>query len=201
MMGVIRDHTTPYKNLKTCHECGKRFRTGQEKVTLDIYDDPWAMNPCIVRVHTENDNGHGSCLDKMTDTSWADFRYFECQKCERLIVRQCLDNGWRSYVKTLDEEEVCVRCYQEMVLEDGENAEEFEKGHIPGDFYNSADISAHDWALVPGFHGAFINGKGSVIRFCNQALKLIADGHKVLVNLDSMGIGGSEGYVSLYVKA
>ena len=201
MMGVIRDHTTPYKNLKTCHECGKRFRTGQEKATLDIYDDPWAMKPCVVRVHTENDDDHGSCLDKMTDTSFADFRYFECQKCERLIVRQCLDNGWRSYVKILNGEEVCVRCYQEMVLEDGSDAETFENGRIDGDFFDSREISAHGWSLVPGFHGAFINGKGSVDRFCNQALKLIADGHKVLVNLERMGIGGGEGYVSLFVKA
>ena len=201
MQGIPRDHTTPYKNLKTCHECGKGFRTGQEKATLDIYDDPWAMTPCIVRVHTENDNGHGSCLDKMTDTSWADFRYFECQKCERLIVRQCLDNGWRSYVKTLDDEEVCVRCYQEFRLEEGEPADAFEAGKIPGDFYSDSDLSISGWGLVPGYHGVHITGEERVKHFCRQALKLLRKGHKILVNYDSMGIGGSEGYVSLFVKA
>ena len=201
MMGVIRDHTTPYKNLKTCHECGKRFRTGQEKAILDIYDDPWAMTPCIIRVHTENDNGHGSCLDKMTDTSWADFRYFECQKCECLVVRQCLDNGWRSYVKHVGDEEICVRCYQDLRLEEGEPADAFEEGKIPGDFYTSNDLSAYGWGCVPGFLGVHITGEESVNHFCQQALKLLQEGYKALVNYDSMGIGGSEGYVSLFVKA
>jgi hypothetical protein len=54
--------------------------------------------------------------------------------------------------------------------------------------------------MVPGFHGSFINSGDSAKAFCRQALKLIKEGRKVLVDYYSMGIGGGEGYVSLYAK-
>ena len=204
MMGIPRDHTTPYVKRDTCHECGEVFKKKEfsrgNVVEIKLYDDPWATEPCIVRVHADNDDGHGTCLDKLTDTGWSDFRYFDCPICQRLIVSQCLDNGWRSFQKEYGDELICVKCYQEMKLEGGEESEDLENGKIPGDFFNDSDLNAHGWSLVPGMNGVHIVGKDSARSFCKAALNVISLGHKVLVNYDSMGIGGGEGYVSLYCK-
>jgi hypothetical protein len=78
-----------------------------------------------VRVHTGNDDGHGDCLDKLTDDHYADFRYFECACCGRLVIRQCPYNGWRSYVKIRNDEEICVKCYQDELLQNRHSEKDF----------------------------------------------------------------------------
>ncbi len=201
MQGPYVDCSKPFKKTTVCAECAVKFKKGEAKEVVEVFDDPFAAKPRIVAFHTDNDeDAYGTCLDKMTDTSWANFRYFTCAHCERIVVRQCLSNGWRSYVKSYGGEEICVKCYQDIVLEDGHAHVAFEGGKIPGDFFNSSDLSANDWAQVPGYSHAFINGKETAKRFCTAALDLIEEGHKVLVDYNSMGIGGGEGYVSLYAK-
>lgn len=202
MMGIAHDNKKPYKRTTECHECGEKFKRGESKQILKIYDDPWADQPRICAVHDNNDDEkHGSCLDKMTDTSWGDFRYFLCDHCDRLIIEQCPDNGWRSYYKHNDAgEQVCVKCWQDEIIENGHDAKEFKDGHIPGDFYNEQDLSSHDWVLVQGMSHRYITGSESAKQFCDRALELIDEGNRVLVDYDAMGIGGGEGYVSLYMK-
>jgi len=199
MQGPYVDCSKPFKKTTVCHECGEKFKRGESKQVVELYDDPWAQKPRIVAVHDDNEDRYGTCLDKLTDTSWADFRYKVCDHCNRLIVSQCPSNGWRSYFKLVGDEEICVRCYQEDMLENGHSAESFD-GSIPGDFFNSEDLGANDWALVPGMADVFIRGKESVERFQKTALKLIEEGTKVLVDYGAMGIGGGEGYCSLYAK-
>jgi hypothetical protein len=97
-------------------------------------------------------------------------------------------------------EEFCVRCYQENILANGHNDKEFESGHVPGDFYNEQDLSSHDWVLVQGMSHCYITGSESAKKFADRALELIDEGNRVLVDYDAMGIGGGEGYVSLYMK-
>jgi hypothetical protein len=201
MQGIPRNLTIPFKDLGTCYECSEKFKHGENKAKLEIYLDPWGTKPSIVRVHIGNDDGNGDCFDKLTDTSWSDFRFFECAHCERLIARQRADNGWRSHVKHIVGEEICVKCYQESRLEDGDPVAAFTGESLMGDFFNPSDISAHDWSLVPGYHGHFINSKKSSEKFCETALDLIRDGHKVLVDWGAQAYGGGEGYYSLYVKA
>ncbi|MFA5380161.1 MAG: hypothetical protein WC455_30650, partial [Dehalococcoidia bacterium] len=89
---------------------------------------------------------------------------------------------------------------QENILENGHDTEEFVRGQVPGDFYNEQDLSSHDWVLVQGMSHCHITGSESAKKFADRALELIDEGNKVLVNYDSMGIGGGEGYVSLYYK-
>ena len=200
MQGPYVDQSKPFKKTTVCHECDKRFKKGEPKAVIAIVDDPWATKPRIIAVHRDNETegSYGSCLDHLTDTSWCDHRYMECPLCERMVL---MHNGWRSYVKHIGDDEICVRCYQDLRLEEGEPADAFEEGKIPGDFYTSNDLSVYGWGCVPGFLGVHITGEESVNRFCQQALKLLQEGYKVLVNYDSMGIGGSEGYISLHVKA
>lgn len=205
MMGIAHDNSKPYKRTTECHECGNKFKKGESKQVLKIYDDPWADQPRIIAVHDQNDDENdrygGTCLDKLTDTSWGDFRYFLCEECNRLIISQCPDNGWRSYKHYRDDgSEICVRCYQENILANGHDADDFKDGNIPGDFYSSQDVSSADWVLVQGMSRCYITGKESARVFIDKALELIGKGYKVLVNYDAMAIGGGEGYVSLYFK-
>jgi hypothetical protein len=98
-----------------------------------------------------------------------------------------------------DDEEICVKCYQDEVLESGHDVEDFE--HIPGDFFNDSDLEKHGWIRVPRFGNFHIAGSHEVKVFRDTARGLIKAGKKVLVNYDAMGIGGSDGYVSLFQKA
>ena len=206
MMGIPYDAKKPYKKLHECHECGEKFKPGETIKSgavqkLKIYDNPWATEPSTVKVHTHNDDGrHGSCLDKLTDTSWADFRYFYCFACGRLIISQCPYNGWRSYIHEEHGEEICVACYQQETLTNGMAKDVLESGRVPGDFFEDDEIANHGWALVQGYDNIRIAGSGQAKAFCDTALSFIAKGMKVLINYESMGIGGGEGYVSLYQR-
>jgi hypothetical protein len=209
MQGIPRDYKTPFTELKKCYECGESFHKDEtlksgKVVTLKIFNDPWASSPCTVRVHSANNEGqHGTCLDKLTDTSWADFRYFLCDECcNRLIISQCPSNGWRSY-KQIDNagRDICVKCYQDNILENGHDADDLKRNNIPGDFYNESDISINNWSLVQGMSDCRIAGSESAENFMAKARELAAVGNKVLINYGAMGIGGGEGYVSLYIKS
>lgn len=200
MQGPYVDCSKPFKKTTVCAECGEKFKRGEAKQVVEVYDDPWAVKPRIIAVHSDytgddDKDSYGTCLDKLTDTSWADFRYRVCEDCGRMVISQCPSNGWRSYFKG----EICVKCYQGQVLKDGHGSSSFLLGKIPGDFFNKEEIGANDWAPVPG-GDCFINGSASSERFCDLALKLINDGQKVLVDYGAMGIGGGEGYVTLYCK-
>jgi hypothetical protein len=199
MQGPYVDCSKPYKKTTVCAECGEKFKRGEAKQIVEVYDDPWAKKPRVIAVHSDNEDDHGSCLDKLTDTSWADFRYQVCDVCERMIISQCPSNGWRSYFKPYGDGEICVKCYQDQTIKDGHEASSFLLGKIPGDFFNREEIGANGWSKVPG-GDRFINGTESSKRFCDLALKLINDGHKVLVDYGAMGIGGGEGYVTMYCK-
>jgi len=191
--------------LTECHYCGESFKKDETiksgKVRqLKVYDDPWADEPSIVKVHTDNDTDP-TCFDKLTDPSWGDFGYFECDQCHKMIIMRCPYNGWREYSRmSEDGEQTCVKCIQDDRLINGDKKETFEKGAIPGEFYNESDIANHNWKLVPGMRRVYITGQASAEEFCKTALKLIGENYKVLVDYDSMGIGGGEGYVSMYYK-
>ena len=200
MMGVYVQQV-PFINRQDCHQCGEKIKRGQEFQELSIYNDPWLTKPSTIRVHTGNDDdNHGDCLDMLLDTSWGDFRYFACAACHRTIIRQCPSNGWRSYVKERDGKEICVKCYQDEVLANGEIIEAFEGGRIPGDFYNEWDIRGNGWKPIDKLGNFFFSGSESAKRFCDSAIGLINQGKKVLVDYDSIAITGEEGYVSLFVK-
>jgi len=74
------------------------------------------------------------------------------------------------------------------------------KGGIPGDFFGRDDVIEHGWTPAEGYQGFFLRGASRVREFCETALALLAAGKKVLIDYDSIAIGGSEGYVSLYTK-
>ena len=200
MMGIPQIRK-PFVEKGTCHECGEKIKKNEAFVELEIFDNPFEKTPSIVRVHSGNEDEYGlTCEDKLTDESWAYFRYFTCAECGRMIIRQCPDNGWRSYVKYRDGEEICVACYQEDILENGLSEEAFLNGRIPGDFFGRDDILDNGWTPVQQYQGFFLKGAARVAEIRDAAITRLEAGKKVMIDYDRIGLDGSEGYVSLYEK-
>lgn len=192
MMGVPQK-IVPFVNRKHCHQCGENInpRKKESFAELEIFDDPWLDKPSIVRVHVGNEDEYGSdCLDVLFDTSYADFRYFKCAECGRIIIRQCPYNGWRSYCMCVDGEEVCVRCVQKKILKEGCDE------NLIGDFYSYSELSKNGWTEL---ESVFINSSQRMEAMKARCLGLMKS-QKVLINYESMAIGGSEGTVSIWTK-
>jgi hypothetical protein len=97
-------------------------------------------------------------------------------------------------------EEVCLRCYEESIYDQGLPREEFEVGEIPGMFFNRGDLEKHGFSLVDGFEDWYAHDEASTKALCDEALRLIDAGYQVAVDYERLGIGGGEGYVSLYAR-
>jgi hypothetical protein len=206
MRGPYQDLTTPFTHTDTRHECGEKFKKSEtlksgKKIILDVFDDPWAAGPRTIAVHADNDpdyKNHGSCLDKLTDTSWADFRYFSCDACGRLVARQCNYNGWRSYVHSTEDGEICIACYQEDILTNGHDETALKGPGVPGDFFSTGEPEDRGWTRE--LEGVFVNGGKSAADFLVRINNYKARGSKVLINYSTVAYGGSEGYVDRYTK-
>lgn len=198
------------EELVTCYSCG-RVLLKDQAVPVEVFDDPWDKEPVIIYVCPyewgplmQRGEYWGSCYDILFDTSWADFRYFECYSCGRIVIRQSPYNGWHSYVR-IDyetEEEICLKCYEEDILKNGIPKEPFARGEIPGMFFGQGNLEVlrAGYKEVDGYRYVFIRSDESVKNFCDKAIKLIDEGYKVIVAYESMAIGGLEGTVSLYAK-
>lgn len=90
----------------------------------------------------------------------------------------------------VDGEEVCVRCVQEKILKDGCDE------NLIGDFYNYSELSKNGWTEL---ESVFINSSQRMEGMKARCLELMKS-QKVLINYESMAIGGSEGTVSIWTK-
>jgi hypothetical protein len=102
----------------------------------------------------------------------------------------------------VDDEEICLRCYQEHIFENGVEREKLEAGEIPGMFFNygNPEPKQAGYEEVPGFSDHFINDERSADAFRRKALELMSSGYKVVIGYERLAIGGSEGYVTLMAK-
>jgi hypothetical protein len=104
----------------------------------------------------------------------------------------------------VDDEEICLRCYQEKLLDEGHEfeREKLESGQLPGMFfsYGNPEPKQAGYVDVPGFSNYFINDGDKADRFRKRALELMDDGYKVVIGYERLAIGGSEGYVTLMAK-
>ena len=185
-----------------CHECGRPIKRSEDFTTLEIYNSPWG-EPTEIHLHTENDicEDFGiSCEQALYDQQWADFRYFDCSICNRIIIRQCPSNGWQSYVRETEDGEICLRCWEEEIYENGIPREKFEEGQIPGMFYDRRDLENHGFEQVRGFDNFPITSGFNTRAFCDAAIRVIDEGCLVAVDYERMAIGGLEGYVTMWAK-
>ncbi len=63
-----------------------------------------------------------------------------CDHCNRYIIQRNPSNGYRNYFTLYQEEMICVRCYQEEMMEHGITDEDVEDGHLSCDFYTESEL-------------------------------------------------------------
>jgi hypothetical protein len=162
--------------------------------TRCVYDTPW----------DEQDTEKPFCSEECAEIYLyeGDFSYFWCQPCERDICEQHPANGWQIQYRMYDDEQICLRCYQGLIFENGVEREKLESGEIPGMFFNygNPEPKQAGYEEVPGFSDYFINDGDKADRFRKKALELMDGGYKVVIGYERLAIGGSEGYVTLMAK-
>ena len=186
-----------------CYECGEVIKKNEEYITLEVYDSPFDEKSKTIHLHIENNISNHyriSCEEALYDEQWADFRYLECPICQRTIVRQCPTNGWHSYVRDYEDEEICLSCYEQIILKEGIARERFEAGKLDGMFFNEQDLKDAGYEMVADMENFYVRAKSDVERYCSAALKYIADGYLVVTEYEYMAIGGLEGYQTMWVK-
>jgi hypothetical protein len=184
-----------------CYECGELISVGDTYATMEVYDSPWDQ-PKAIYVHVDNEireNGL-SCEEALYNQQWADFRYFNCHLCNRTISRHCRSNGWHSYVREYDSEEICLSCYEEIQYKEGASQESFENGHIEGMFFNYEDLTSRGFERVDNYQDYYIRTTRDAKEYCETALRLINHGYIIVNEYVRMAIGGLEGYVTMWCK-
>lgn len=177
---------------KDCISCGRR--KARKSFTRSAYETPWDEEPEAKLFCSDE------CRDNyMYEEPWS---YFTCGKCEREVCRQNPKNGWHIQYRDYKGETVCLRCYQGLILENGIEREKLEKGLIPGMFFSWGNTEAINagYKEVPGYTNFYVRSEESAKMFIKKALELMDSGYRVAVGYERMGIGGTEGYVTLLAK-
>ncbi len=191
------------KTNRHCYECGEVIKINEEHTTIEVYDSPFDEQSKTIHLHVGNTiskNYTISCEEALYDEHWADFRYFDCPICQRTIVRQCPRNGWHSYVRDYDDEEICLGCYERIIIKDGIARERFEAGKLDGMFFNEQDLIDAGYEIVSDMENFFVRTKCDVERYCSAAIEYIDDGYLVVTEYEHMAIGGLEGYQTMWIK-
>lgn len=181
---------------EVCDWCDEPFRNGDNRTSIEVYDSPWGEP--IKKVLHINDDYNKDCSSLIFDSGQTDFHYFTCAECERNVIVRCPSNGWHSYYRFNDYDEmVCLKCYEENILENGISKERFETNTIGGMFFNNGDLEKAGYSE----HATrFIGGEQDAKLFCEEAIKKIDEGYLVVVDYERMSIGGLEGTVTMWVK-
>ena len=186
----------PEKKIETvqCYHCELDIVKSRARIA-DLYNTPFDEAPETVYFCSllcrEAQEGHVYSKD---------FNYFHCPGCDRYICEQNPRNGWHVQYRMLNDEQICNKCYEEYCFENGIDTEEFEAGKIQGLFFNDSELREHGYITVPGFYNSLIQSQDTVDSYIKKALGLIEAGHKVINNYERLGIGGGEGYVTMWVK-
>jgi len=176
-------------------ECLNCDRPSDPKYTVFVYETPWDD------IEVEKNFCSKECQEEYLYSG--DFSYFFCDRCMREICTQNPGNGWHIQYRDHGGDTLCLKCYQEVILENGVERDKFEEGRIPGMFFSYGNEEAVEagYVEVPGFSNFYIHDQSTVDRFCGKALELIDKGQKVIVAYERIAIGGGEGYVTLMTKS
>ena len=199
-----------------CWSCGVTgYATGRDKEynvqPIEVYDDPWEDTATIIWAHDSERRPvpYGvaqSCLEAIESPDITDFHYFGCACCGRTVIVRCPSNGWHSYRRMVNEfEEWCLACVEETLLAKGiagfpaELDEVLNDGLLFGMFFNVNTLEDDGWLATE--YRVFINSEESAMGLASEARRLHDQGRLIIIGYESMAIGGSEGYVTLFSKA
>lgn len=62
--------------------------------------------------------------------------------CDREICEQNPSNGWHIQYRDYDGDRLCLRCYKDLILENGIDREKLEDGKIPGMSFDRGNSAA-----------------------------------------------------------
>ena len=175
-----------------CMLCEKK--KARQSQTRYAFETPWDEEPVAKRFCSDD------CGDTyMYEEPWA---YFMCGKCDREISEQSRQNGWHIQYRNYEGDQVCLKCYEELVLENGVEREMLEIGKIPGMFFSYGNLEPlqEGYSEVEGFSDFFVSNQERADLFRKKALELMDVGKLVVIGYERMAIGGGEGYVTLMVK-
>ena len=193
------ERTREHEKL-VCRECGEAILAGEEHTVMEVFDSPWGP-PLEIAVHADNaDNPRDTCESRLTDTGWADFRYFDCDCCGRRICRQSRDNGWHSHVRLYSGREICLGCFRAIQLWEGASRESFERGRVEGMYYANGDLTAYGYEPVREFFGYELEDEETLNCYCRAAIGLMDRGYAVVNEFDLMQIGDRQGHVTMWVR-
>jgi hypothetical protein len=192
---VTADVKEPTKTRR-CDEFWDLWLYDEKALKSDFYARPFDENPedlwfsSIYAIECHK----GTVYSK-------DFAYFDCESCGRTICGQNPSNGWHVQGHMHDGWWECNRCYEERVLENGIN-DDFDGDTIPGQFFDTNEILEAGWQEneLDLLAGSGYRGYRDPQYVIDKIQDLIDNGYKVLVNYESMAIGGLGGYVSIYTK-
>ncbi|MCJ7645712.1 hypothetical protein MUO65_02225 [bacterium] len=175
-----------------CMLCEKK--KARQSQTRYAYDTPWDNEP-VAKLFCSDDCGDSF----MYEEPWA---YFMCGKCDREISEQNPRNGWHIKYRDYDGQMTCLKCYEDLILENGVERDKVEAGKIPGMFFSYGNLEPikAGYREVEGFRDFFVSCQWDADRFRKKALELMDQGRKVVIGYERMAIGGGEGYVTLMEK-
>ena len=175
-----------------CDLCQEK--PARESQTRYAYDTPWSNEPKTLYFCSDD------CGDTyMYEEPWA---YFWCDACDREISEQHPYNGWQIQYRYYDGEQICLRCYEKAILENGVERDKLESGRIPGMFfsYGHTEPKQAGYEEVSGFRNYHVRDEGSAYQFRKKALELMDQGKKVVIGYERLAYGAGEGYVTLMAK-
>jgi len=185
-----------------CYECCEPVRKGSKaSIDLEVWDRPFDESSRTITLHHDPTySRYDVCSERIYDGSWADFRYFECSGCDRIVCEQNPSNGWHTQYRIIDEcDQICLKCFEENVLEYGVDRESVENGKLRGLFFSHGNPeprkAGYEW-----LGDRFIRSTDSANVVCREVLDLMDSGYQVVIGYESMAIGGLEGTVSLHSK-
>jgi hypothetical protein len=182
-------------NVVDCAQCDLEVYEAFA-IQSELYDYPFDDEP----------NGMYFCSDvcekgMIGEMFSKDFAYRQCDECERYVCYQSPANGWNVQFRTHPEQDftdICLKCYEEYILEKGVPRAMFEKNEIAGMFAPNADDAGFE--KVDGFRFYHIQSQRDADEYCQRAIELIDNGHIVINDYERLGIGGGEGYVTMWAK-
>lgn len=168
-----------------CYSCDKTI-VGKRVMHTDIYypfeDTPKTFTFC----EPCSDKGEGRFESS-----------FYCEGCERDVWES---NGHRLNYKFIgDCTMLCVRCFQEDMLENGHSDDAIEGRTIPCDFYDYTELASKGWEEGERFSGSMLERSGGEEwrQYCRD---IKARGGLVLTDQGRTSIVGGPDYVTVYVK-
>gem|GEM_PF-3295258 len=175
-----------------CILCAEK--KARRSMTRYAFETPWEDEP-VEKLFCSDDCGDIYLYEE----PWA---YFLCNKCDREICEQNPRNGWHIQYRSYEGETVCLRCYEELILENGVEREKLEQGLIPGMFfsYGNREPLEAGYRESPEFSNFFVRTEQDAKSFIKRALSLMDDGKKVVICYENLAMGGGEGYVTLMAK-